>query len=118
MATNSFGLKKPAEGSKDARSYALSNRNWLDIFDIMYACVKNGAAPMLYTSSDGNALCLSIKHGKSNAKYWIGPDDDPSAVLSKVVTEWGIQFNDSVIDEVISAEWQKAVASVKAENNG
>jgi len=109
-AKNGFGLKPETEEEKEARYYDLTVQEWVWLFDIMYVCVRNGAAPMLYTSREGNALCISIKHGKSEKKYWIGPDDNPGVKLSEIVSDWNMHNAESIMDQFAAKEYEKGRA--------
>jgi hypothetical protein len=72
----------------------------------------------MYTSQDGNALCVSVKHGKTDAKYWIGPDDDASERIARMYKEWGVTITpQNPFDRVLkkSIDQELAAWSTKKE---
>jgi len=111
---SSFGFKGTS-GQEEGRSYHLSDAQWCDVFVFMYACVQNGACPTMYTSADGNALCVSVKHGKTEAKYWIGPDDDAAERISRMYREWGVLVGASnPFDRVLTSEIERERAYIES----
>lgn len=97
--TNGFGLIKDDEDGKEERYYHLNAGEWVELFNLVYAVVQNGAAISVYTSRGRNALCVAIKHGKDRTADWIGPDDAPYDKLDSVYRRWGIRRTDGPVRE-------------------
>lgn len=109
-----FGYNQSGKAAKDEKAVELTAYQWVQLLEAAYIAVRNGAAPMLYTSADGNAICFSIRHGKSQQKYWIGPKDDSQAIINSIYREWNMDLaktDMSPIDEVVAREVQKALVS-------
>ena len=92
MSTNDqgFGLRETGNDSSNQKRYSVHPSEWLHILRIILYVVEQKAAVSLYTSRDGNALAISVKHGKQHKAYWCGPDDAPLDVLTDIIREWGI----------------------------
>lgn len=110
-----FGLQKDTNAAKEERFFDLHDTQWVDLLEIIYICAVNGAAPMLYTSSGGHALCVSIKHGKEGRKYWIGPDDDPGVVIGRICDDWNVGFQDTPISRCLTKEVEKMRVALKSD---
>lgn len=114
MAGKGFGLQ-PDTGKKAQRRYVLTDRDWLDLFVFMYMCVINGANPSIYQSGDGSALCLSVRHGKTGAKYWIGPDDSATDIIVGAYNAWNVQMDlENPLDNAISRGIEQEAAYLKS----
>jgi len=101
--SESFGYS-PSKSQSSAKGYVMSPPDWYWLFAIMSFVVSKKGNLSTYTSRDGNAMCISIKHGQQNAKYWIGPDDDARDVLVKIRKEWNIPDTCvTIVDDMIKA---------------
>lgn len=78
------------EDTGEARSYEMTDQDWLDLVAFMVEFLQRGGNPSIYQSKDGNALCLSLASGKERRRYWLSPDDDPAEWLGKAAKEWGV----------------------------
>lgn len=103
-ASKGFGyVPTKVSANGDERGYILTLTDWYDLYRIAETVVKNGASFGMYTSRDGNALCVSIAYDTQRAKYWIGPDDDARAQLARLRLEWNIVTEgEGIIDDIIN----------------
>lgn len=110
-----FGYQGQAEGEKSARVYSLTDNEWCWLLEVMWSVATQGGCPSMYQSTDGNALCVSIKHEKTARRYWIGPDDEPSAVLKRLCTEWNIRLASTPLSKVIEKTVEQEKAAILAD---
>lgn len=84
-------LQVDTSEKQDERKFTLGDDEWLDLAAFVVEFVLRGGNPALYTSKDGNALCLSLKSGKEGRRYWIGPDDSGFETIQQAAYEWGVK---------------------------